>query len=165
MDDLQLNKIHQRHIQLMDKTCLMLGNIIQNITQEQATTLRDGPEGWTVLEVVCHLRDFNQIFLDRARMMIDQDYPQLPAYNHEQMAIERGYNQDSLLQAYIDLVKARRDMIEFFRDLTLEQWERAGVHPERGHFTLTDAVIQVGTHEVDHLEQITRILAQGAARR
>lgn len=42
--------------------------------------------------------------------------------------------------------------------------ERAGIHPKRGHFTMTDAVIQVGHHDCMHLEQITRILTAGNAK-
>jgi len=49
--------------------------------------------------------------------------------------------------------------IAFFASLTPEQWARDGVHPEREGFTMTDAVMQVGLHDLDHLEQITRILA------
>ena len=48
----------------------------------------------------------------------------------------------------------------FFADLTSEQWDRAGVHPEYGHFTMTNAVMQVGVHESVHIEQIAKILAQ-----
>ena len=45
--------------------------------------------------------------------------------------------------------------------ITAADWERGGVHPERDNFTMTDAVMQVGLHDLDHLEQITRVLAQG----
>jgi hypothetical protein len=50
--------------------------------------------------------------------------------------------------------------VVLFESLTEEQWSRAGIHPERGHFTLLDSLIQVGTHDVTHLEQITRLLAE-----
>jgi hypothetical protein len=58
------------------------------------------------------------------------------------------------------LVESRARFVALFEDLTAEQWNRAGIHPERGHFTLLDALIQVGTHDVTHLEQITRIIAE-----
>jgi hypothetical protein len=34
------------------------------------------------------------------------------------------------------------------------------MHRERGRFTLNDALIQVGLHDVLHMEQIARIIAQ-----
>ena len=52
------------------------------------------------------------------------------------------------------------DYIDTFKALTPEQWERTGIHPERGLFTMTDAALQVVSHDCDHTEQITRILLQ-----
>jgi len=154
------SKAHKRHILLMQNSLKILGYILSNITQETATSFRDGPEGWTVLEVLCHLRDFDGFFHHRAIMMLQEDYPALPAYDHEALAIERAYNRQNLKQVYAELQQSRQILVDFFSHLTSEQWERAGVHPERGHFTMTDAVMQIGLHEVNHIEQITRILAE-----
>jgi len=94
-------------------------------------------------------------------MMQAQMQPQLPAYDHEAMAIDRAYQQEDLAEAYSALKASRGRFIAFFAGLTPEQWERAGVHPERDSFTMTDAAMQVGLHDLDHLEQITRVLAKG----
>lgn len=150
--------VRKRHIFLMEKTLQILENVLKNITQEEAMTLRDGENGWTILEVVCHLRDFDGFFRGRAEMMLMQDYPELPAYDHESLAIAMKYNEQDLREALAQLSESRERFIEFFNGLTDEQWEKAGIHPERGHFTMTDAVMQVTTHDANHLEQITRIL-------
>ena len=153
-------KIRETHIRLMTLTLETLGHILKNTTQEQATTLRDGLEGWTILEVLCHVRDFDGFFHGRAQQMLNEDNPQLPGYDHEALAIERNYNGEELAYAYDELVQSRQRFIEFFNNLSDEQWERVGVHPERGHFTMLDAAIQVGMHDMVHIEQITRILEQ-----
>ncbi len=156
----QMQAIRERHISLMQQTCQTLGHILSDVDQETATTLRDGPDGWTVLEVVCHLRDFDEFFYGRAVMMLDQDQPVLPAYDHEALAIERNYNSQDLRQTYTDLTKSRQRFVEFFEALTEVQWSRDGHHPERDHFSMLDSLMQVGLHDVVHLEQITRILTQ-----
>ena len=140
------------------------GNVLAPVSQAVATSLRDGqdgPKGWTIVEVVCHLRDFDLFFQHRAQLMLQQENPTLPAYDHEALAIERNYLSNDVHQAYTVLVESRRQFVEFFEGLTAEQWACAGIHPERGHFTMTDAVMQVGTHDCTHLEQITRILNGG----
>jgi DinB superfamily len=154
----ELQEIRRRHINLMHKTAEILGHLLRGVTQEQAVILRDGPEGWTVLEVLCHLRDFDTIFRQRAQMMVDQQQPALPAYDHEAMVLEKQYAAEDLAYVYDEFRLSRQQTCAFFEALTTEQWERAGIHPERGHFSMTDAVIQVGHHDIDHIEQIARIL-------
>lgn len=154
-------QVRERHIGAMRLSCDILGHILQGITNERARALRDGPEGWSIIEIVCHLRDFDEIFYRRAQMMQAQAQPQLPAYDHEAMAIERAYQQEEMADALHALKRSRERFISFLAALTPEQWERDGVHPERDSFTMTDAAMQVGLHDLDHLEQITRVLAQG----
>lgn len=150
--------VQKRHMRLMRLTCETLGNVLAGVSQETATTLRDGPDGWTTLEVVCHLRDFDGYFLGRAQMMLQGDYPLLPAYDHERIAIESRYNTQDLQQAYAALRASRQRFAQFFEGLTEGQWAMAGVHPEAGHWTMLDSLMQVSGHDVTHLEQITRIL-------
>ncbi len=150
--------VQKRHIRLMRLTCQTLGNILAGVSQETATALRDGPDGWTTLEVVCHLRDFDCYFMERAQLMLKGDYPLLPAYDHERIAIAGEYNRQDLQQAYAELRASREQFAQFFEGLTEGQWALAGVHPENGHWTLLDSLVQVGSHDVTHLEQITRIL-------
>jgi uncharacterized damage-inducible protein DinB len=156
-----MTDIRKSHVWLMSKTLEILGNILRDVPEETARTLRDGVDGWTILEVLCHLRDFDRIFRERAQMMLDQEMPDLPAYDHEQMAIDNAYNEQSFAYVFSELVESRHDFIAFFKTLDSEEWEREGKHPERERpFSMTDALMQVGLHDADHLEQITRILEQ-----
>ena len=121
--------VQKRHIRLMRLTCQTLGNILAGVSQETATALRDGPDGWTTLEVVCHLRDFDCYFMDRAQWMLKGDYPLLPAYDHERIAVAGEYNRQDLQQAYAELRASREQFAQFFEGLTEGQWALAGVHP------------------------------------
>lgn len=155
-----LSTIHKRNVVLMKLSGLSLSHLLSKVSQETALTFRDGPDGWTTLEVLCHLRDFDGYFRHRAQMMLDQDHPELPAYDHEAIAIESAYNEQSLETALAEFEASREITREFFKNLSDEDWTRTGIHPERGHFTMTDAVMQIGLHDLVHLEQITRILKQ-----
>ncbi|MBZ0293510.1 MAG: DinB family protein [Anaerolineae bacterium] len=158
-----MTKVRSTHIYMMKRSCATLGNILANVTQEEATTLRDlsdGENGWSVLEVVCHLADADAIFYQRAVMMLEQVFPSLPVFDHEAMVFQNHYNEQVLTEVYARLEQSRLRFIEFFTNLTEEEWNRAGSHPEKGHFTMTDAVMQVSSHELNHIEQITRILRQ-----
>ena len=160
MAELQMQDIRRRHINLMHKTAEILGRLLTAISQEQAQVLSDGPEGWTIVAVMCHLRDYDTIFRNRAQTMLEQEHPTLPAYDQNAMAVEKGYAEEQLAYVYDEFRLSRQQTRDFFEALTDEQWERTAIHPERGHFSMTDAVIQVSHHDIDHIEQITHILDQ-----
>lgn len=150
--------MQRRFINMMRQTGDTLNHVLEQMTQTQATTLRDGPDGWTILEIVCHLRDFDTIFRERAQQILAEDTPQLVLYDHEQMVLDRQYSAELLADVLAAYNQSRQQTIAFFEGLNEGDWARAGEHPSRGHFTLTDAALQVGAHDVNHLEQIMRVL-------
>ena len=107
-----------------------------------------------------HVADFDDYFYQRVQMMLEQAYPTLPAYDHNTLAVEHAYNQQDKDAVCERLLQSRARFAECFEKLSDEQWARAGVHPERGHFTVLDALVQVATHDMTHLEQMTHIIAE-----
>lgn len=160
MSDVSVTLIIPRHLTLMEKTMQLTYSMLDGATHEDVTRYRDGDDGWTVLEVICHLRDYEEIFHRRARMIRDEDTPYLPAYDHNAMVLEREYAKQDLQAVLAALAEERRAYTAFFRGLAEGDWLRAGIHPESGRFMLIQALLQVGHHHVDHLEQIGRILTQ-----
>ena len=161
MLDCDVARTRASHIRLMFNTLAVLTYLLHDVDAVTATTLRDpndGDKGWTTLEVLFHLRDYDRIFLDRARLMVAEIDPPLPGYDHERLAVERRYNEQDMATVLADLRASRAAFIAFFEGLDEAHWQRAGVHPERGRFTMDDALMQVGQHDAIHLEQITRIL-------
>ena len=155
-------EVRLRHLKMMATTCAVLQNIVRNLAPGRATSLRDGPHGWNTVEILCHLRDFDTIFRERAALMLQQDSPALPAYDHEALVIERAYAKQNLHTVLAELVASRQKSQEFFGALTEAQWNRPGLHAEYGQITLNYIVVQFGTHDLDNIEQITRILSAAA---
>ena len=60
--------IRKRNLYIAHTTVQTLGHLIHIINPDNARTYRDGGEGWTVLEVLCHLRDGDEMFYRRAQM-------------------------------------------------------------------------------------------------
>lgn len=154
----QLVPVRRAQLTLMERTANTLDLFFAPLSRETATTLRDGGDGWTTTEVMGHPRDFDGFFQGRVTMMIEQDTPQLPAYDHEAIAVAARYNEQDFRTVLAEFLRSRRETHAFFSGLTDEQRERAGIHPGRGHFTTTDAALQVGHHHTIHLEQIAKIL-------
>lgn len=123
-------------------------------------TYRDGGLGWTVAEVLCHLRDFESVFLERAQLTVNSDFPDLPLPDPDQLALDHHYKDEEAWPAFEDWVRRRRAFLEFMACQPEEAWERAANHPTRGRFTLHQQLMLAAWHDVNHLEQITRILAE-----
>ena len=47
--------------------------------------------GWGVIEVLPHLRDWEAIYMERARMIVDEDNPHIAGYDDSLWPIERDY--------------------------------------------------------------------------
>ncbi|MCU0475344.1 MAG: DinB family protein [Anaerolineae bacterium] len=159
--DSLLLRLRNRHLALMQRTMKAIGHVIRNTPAADLTTYRDGGAGgWTALEALCHLRDFNAIFHERARSVMAEDLPHFVPRQHLQMVIDGQYNAQDPLVVLADMEAERARLVAFYEALTPEQLERSGVHPEYGLLTLYDLMQQVGHHDADHLEQITRTLLE-----
>jgi len=53
----------------------------------------------------------------------------------------------------------RKANLSLFNSLTPEQWSHYGMHAERGKETIEHLVSLIAGHDLNHLQQIERILA------
>lgn len=157
-----------RFLRALQQTPVILNGILHGVTQEQAATLRDpnpsasGGAGWTTTEVVCHLRDFETIFYERALLLLKEDRPEIPTFDADQLAVEGDYNNQNMRNALHAFHEARQKQVALFSEFTQQEWNRTGLHHRFGVITLLDHAVHVATHDVSHLEQITRILGRAS---
>jgi hypothetical protein len=120
---------------------------------------RPDDKNWSAKEVVCHMRDTEESFMQRFQIIIAMDDPKLFPAEPDRWATERQYLRNDTAEA-LDAFRARREeSLRFFRELRPEQWERAGVHATRGRITLRDFVGLMAWHDDNHLDQLKRALA------
>src|SRR5437588_4253696 len=101
--------------------------LLQGCTQEQAQAAKGGDEGWSVVEVMCHMRDAEERAFERIRLMRDQDEPFLSAYDQDVWARERNYAAQALRDVLASFYSIRAQHIAELAELTPEQWERTGL--------------------------------------
>lgn len=124
------------------------------------STYRDGGTGWTVVEVLGHLNDFEAVFHHRATLTVEQDNPELPFPDPDELADQNNYIGQPW-QSLLDNWKQTRDAhLQFLKSCTPDEWERPAQHPTRGKFTLHDQLFFNNLHDSIHLEQMTRILSE-----
>ena len=144
----------------LNKDISTIGYLLQSASADDLRTYRDGGNGWTALEVIGHLRDYELIFIERARLTLTEAFPPLPNPNPDELAVSNQYNQQDAQAVYAAWAESRREFLKLLEGVADTDWERAGNHPRRGHFTLNDQLILTAWHDLNHIEQIAHILAE-----
>jgi uncharacterized damage-inducible protein DinB len=126
---------------------------------EAAVAGRPAETAWAAKEIICHLRDTEDLFLNRFQAILAENEPKLsgPPEN-ERMATERGYLKDDAQKALETFRAKRQANLRFLQGLTPAQLERGGLHPTRGRMTVKDFVAVMASHDDAHLDQLKRAL-------
>jgi hypothetical protein len=126
------------------------------------TALSRRPDGknWAPKEVVCHLRDIEEMFMTRFGLILAMDDPKLAfdPTTPDRWAEERQYLRNDAERALAAFRQRRDESLALLQTLTPEQWKRAGVHATRGAFTINDFVTLMAWHDDNHLDQLRRAL-------
>jgi hypothetical protein len=116
------------------------------------------PGKWSVSEIIAHLADSELVSVWRYRQMIEYNDGPIAAYDQDEWARIGKYSScdpQSSLQLFIGLRNINLDM---FARLTPEEWQRGGIHAERGRITVESLARHVAGHDRNHLEQVEKIL-------
>jgi hypothetical protein len=117
----------------------------------------EGPDKWSVLQVLSHLADAEMVNGYRLRLMVAEDNPPIPGFDQDQWADGLRY-QDSDPQVQLNRYEQfKKSNIEFFRGLTDAERERVGLHSERGKESVYLLFRLMAAHDLVHLNQIQRI--------
>ena len=124
---------------------------------DDALSRRPDATDWAATEVLCHLRDNEESFLDRLRMMVAMDEPRFPRSNPDRWAEERQYLRNDATEALHAFGRRRGETIALLASLGPGEWDRAGVHLDsRGRRTVDQVVSVMAWHDDNHLDQLKR---------
>ena len=120
---------------------------------------RPAPTSWAPTEVICHLRDNEEWFLDRMRLIVAMELPRFVTTNPDRWASERQYLTNDGGAALAAFARRRRETLEFLKALGPDAWARAGVHVDsRGRRTIDEFLSVMAWHDDNHLDQLRRAL-------
>jgi hypothetical protein len=118
---------------------------------------RPAPGAWAPVEVICHLRDTEEVFGGRFEQILAMDEPALPeAGPADRWAAERQYLRHDPAVALAHFRRRRGETLETLVGLSPSHWQRGGEHPTRGRLSIDMLVALMAWHDDNHLEQLTR---------
>jgi hypothetical protein len=147
-----------RVLRTLRKTPSTLAFLLDGVDQARAVSATDGPDGWSVLETMCHLRDFERILAERIRLMVDQDNPRFALVDHLDLVTRNSYATQTLANAFAEYLEARRALIAYLDALPDSAWARTGTTGAGVPTNVAEMAINIGLHDIDHTEQIGRSL-------
>ena len=122
-------------------------------------TWRPDPSSWSLVEVMCHLRDVEEeVHSVRYRAVINQDNPFLPGAATDEWAVIRCYGEQDGPKARDAFLAARRQNLTLLGSLDDAAWQRMARHAFLGPTSLQELVHVAVQHDEVHLQQIEELL-------
>jgi uncharacterized damage-inducible protein DinB len=134
--------------------------IVQTAETKDLITYRDGDDGWTVAEVIGHLLDCERLFLERAKLTMTYDCPDLPFPDQDEDVIKGRYNERDSQTVLADWRQVRDEYLAYLATIPDDAWNREGKHPRYAPLSLNDQLFLICWHDMLHIEQMTRILTE-----
>jgi DinB superfamily len=154
------------------------GEVARRLDGKDARTLSRRPDArsWAPTEIVCHLRDVEELFLVRFQTILAVEEPPILTLgatpevlarwgigggighplDPERWAEERQYSRSDGLAALRAFGRRRREVVGLLEGLHPRQWRRGGIHLARGRMELAEWVASLAGHDDNHLGQLQR---------
>jgi uncharacterized damage-inducible protein DinB len=143
---------------LQKETPNILADLIGTASAEQLTA-RPSKDKWSVGEILAHLAEDEIATAWRYRQMVEHSGIALAGFDQDMWARIGDYASRQPRESLSLFRLLRMANLQFLDHLTPEQWECFGIHAERGRITVKDLATHMAGHDMNHIEQIRKILA------
>ena len=139
-------------------TATKLERLIEGVP---TSTLRQRPaaDQWSASEIVAHLADAEIVIGFRMRLILGAPGTPIAAYDQDSWVTSGHYDKRDPRQSVEQFTVVREGNLALVESLTPEQWKHYGMHSERGQETIERMVRMTAGHDLNHLQQIERILS------
>ena len=140
---------------------------------------RPDARNWSAKEIICHLRDVEELFQVRFHTIVALDEPRILVLgakpdelapwriggsiphplDPDRWVEERQYVRNDARLALASFRRRRAEVLTLLESLAVSEWQRGGIHLGRGRLTLADWVASLAGHDDNHLDQFHRALA------
>jgi DinB superfamily len=127
---------------------------------EPKLTLNPAPGKWSVTEILAHMAEDELSSTWRYRQMLEHENPVLLGFDQQMWATLGDYASWKSHEALEMFRLLREANLRMFARLNPGQWQRQGVHAERGRLTVAELCRHMAAHDMNHIDQVHRILGR-----
>jgi hypothetical protein len=148
----------KKPIAVQAATAEKLERLIEDVPASELRK-RSAADKWSVSEIVAHLADAEIVTGFRMRMILGAPGAPIAAYDQDAWVTSGHYEKRDPRKSVEQFRMLREANLALLESLTPEQWKHYGMHSERGEETIELMVRIAAGHDINHLQQIERILA------
>jgi hypothetical protein len=148
-------------VEILERTPQVVRELLAGLPAVWTRT-NEGGQTWSPYDVVGHLIHGEKTdWIPRAEIMLGPgpDKRFTPFDRTAMFRESQGQSLEDLIEEFGELRRASLDRLQALR-LTEADLDRTGVHPEFGSVTLRQLLATWVVHDLDHIVQISRVLAR-----
>ncbi len=115
--------------------------------------------GNAVVEVLCHLQDWEEITGERVWRLLHEESPALEGFDDSLWSIEHNYLARNGLDALDAFVLSRSKLVETLERLDTAAWQRTGDLEGQSTITLAWLIEKVAAHDEKHIAELNEALS------
>lgn len=151
----------EKAVEVLSRTPATL-NALLNGLDESWTSVNEGPDTWSVFDVIGHLIHGEKTdWIPRARIILEhgESEPFEPFNMTAHFDASKGKTVACMLEEFTALRARNMATLKSF-DLDDEKLQKRGTHPEFGVVTLRQHLSTWVAHDLAHIAQIARVMSR-----
>lgn len=118
------------------------------------------PQAWSVTEIAAHLADAEIVGAWRIRSVLAEDNAPLQPFDQNAWASAFRYDERPAADSVMVFAALRQATLRLLRTVDPARHQHAGLHAERGREGIPHLMRLYAGHDLNHLAQIERLLAE-----
>lgn len=150
------NVVSKDPMKVLSRTSKRLRKLVKGLKKKQLR-YQPAPDKWSITQIIAHLADAELTGAFRIRMMVSQSGSPIQAYDQDMWANAMKYDQADVEEKIALFSTVRNSQIAIWESLRDDEWEKFGMHAERGKETVERFAQLHAGHDINHLNQIEGI--------
>jgi uncharacterized damage-inducible protein DinB len=151
----------QKPLPVIAETPARLRTLLETLGDE-GLECSPGPAKWSARQILCHLADCEIAFAFRLRQALAEDHYVIQPFDQDGWA--RSYGAYGAREAWGVFAALRQWNLRLIESQPPSALSKRLTHPERGDMTFQTVIDTMAGHDLNHLGQLERIVAQAAAK-
>ncbi|MCA1733454.1 MAG: DinB family protein, partial [Acidobacteria bacterium] len=133
-------------VEILGETARLVRNLLDGVDPKDFA-IPPAPGKWSIAEILAHLADDEFILAYRMRTVLVDPGVEIVSFDQNRWADDLRYREIPPGVSLAAFETARQWNLELMKTLTPEQWDRFGVHEERGRESIRDMALLYAGHD------------------